>query len=280
MKRFLLLVIIAGVQAQAQNIVLKDNRIIAGKELRRSGETVMTKAQMGAAIGDVGYPVNTIARIEFPEPPELQAATDLILQGKAADALVKIDPVVKAQSPFKDIQGNYWAQAAQIKLTALAATQSDGDAEALITDMLNTNADNEIVLYARVRRAAGLARKGNGKQAIEVCDQVIKESKRKATLADAWYTKGISLLQQNQFDPALLALLHISIYYPDQKLLMPGVLLACAKAYSGNEDFVNAKASLDELIKTYPASMEATPAKAELKKVENKSSSKQPAPNP
>lgn len=272
--------ILAGTQVFAQNIVLKDGRVVAGQNLRRSGASVLSQTQVGAAVGDVGYAVASIAKIEFAEPPEIAAATELLLAGKASEALGKIDPVVKAQGPFKDIEGNWWAQAAQVKLSALAVIpSSEADSEVLISDMLSTNTDPEVVLYARVRRAANLAGKGSSKQAIEVCEAVIKESKRKATIAEAWYTKGISLLQQNDFDSALLALLHIPVYYPDQKLLMPGVLFKCAKAYSGNEDYANAISTLEDLIKSYPGSPEAAAGKVELKKVENKSSSKEPTSN-
>ena len=266
--------VLGSAQAPAQNLLLKDGRVIAGSDIRRAGEQIMIKTQMGASVGDVGFPVNGITKIEFPQPAELIAATDLLLQGKPADALVKIEPVLNGQAAFKDIPGNWWAQAAQVKLGALAATHKDAESDVLIKEMLDTKADPEVILYARVRGAAGMARKGNKKQAIEVCDSVIKESKRKETIADAWCTKGMTCLALGDFDSALLALLHIPIFYPDQKLLMPGVLLACAKAYSGNEDYTNAKASLDELMKSYPDSTEAAQAKAELKKLENKSSSK------
>jgi tetratricopeptide (TPR) repeat protein len=273
---FLLCIVLACAQVQAQNIILKDGRIIPGSDYRRTGDTVTVKAQMGATAGDVGFPVSSITKIEFPEPAELSAATDLLLQGKAAEALVKIEPVLKAQAAFKDIPGSWWAKAAQVKLTALAATHGDADADALIKEMLNTKADPEVVLYAKVRDAASLARKGSKKQAIEVCDAVIKDSKRKETLADAWCTKGLTQLSLHDFDSALMSLLHIPIFYPDQKLLMPRVLAGCAYAYTSLEDYVNAKSSLEELIKTYPGSTEAIPAKADLAKVDQKLSKKPP----
>jgi len=276
----LLCILLASVHAQAQNMVMKNGQVVAGVNLRRSGASVLTQAAVAGVAGDVAYPVSSIAKIEFPEPPEITEATDLMVQGKTADALAKINPVVAAQAPFKDIPGNWWAQAAQIKLAALGATPgSEADSEMLISDMLNA-ADPEVVLYARLRQAVNLARKGNSKQAITVCDAVIKQSKRKATLAEAWYTKGSGLLQESQYDAAQLALLHIPVYYSDQKLLMPGALLKSSRAYSGNEDYANAKATLEELMKNYPGSVEAVQAKTELKKVENKSSIKQPPTNP
>jgi TolA-binding protein len=263
-----------GGQAHAENILLKDGRVIAGSEVRRSGDQVLVKTQVGATVGDVGFPVSGITKIEFAQPAELTAATELLLAGKAGEASTKIDPVLRSQGAFKDIEGNWWAQAAQVKLTALAATHGDADADALIKEMLNTRADPEVVLYAKVREAASVSRKGDRKSAIAECEGVLKESKRKETIADAWYVKGTAHLMQGEFDSALLALLHIPVFYPDQKLIMPGVLLACAKAYTGNSDYDNAKASIEELMKNYPDSAEAAQARSELKKLETKSSSK------
>jgi len=273
-------ILLPAVHTQAQNLLLSDGRVIAGTDLRRTGNSVTIKAQLGATVGDVGFPVASITKIEFPDPPELTAATDLLLQGKASEALVKIEPVLNAQTSFKDIPGNWWAQAAQVKLTALAATHGDAAADALITEMLNTKTDPEVVLYAKVRNAASMARKGNKKQAIDICEGVIKESKRKSTLADAFYTEGMARLSQGDFDSALLALLQIPIFYPDQKLLLPGVLLGCARAYSGIADYANAKSTLEELMKTYPDSTEAIQAKADLAKVDTKFSSNKPPTNP
>jgi hypothetical protein len=56
----------------AQNILLKSGQTIETKGVRRSGDMVMGKVQVGASSGEVGYQASTIAKIDFPQPPQLK----------------------------------------------------------------------------------------------------------------------------------------------------------------------------------------------------------------
>src|SRR5207237_531252 len=62
------------------NINLKDGKTVSTNSLRRSGDNVMATVQIGAGAGEVGYPVATIAKIDFPEPPQLKIGADMIGQ--------------------------------------------------------------------------------------------------------------------------------------------------------------------------------------------------------
>ena len=48
---------------------------------------VMSSVQVGASHGEVGYQVSTIAKIDFPEPPQLKTTSALLSQGEPAKAL-------------------------------------------------------------------------------------------------------------------------------------------------------------------------------------------------
>ena len=65
----LVLVLVIAPSAQAQTILLKTGQTIETKGVRRSGDMVMIKVQVGASSGEVGYRASTIAKIAFPEPP-------------------------------------------------------------------------------------------------------------------------------------------------------------------------------------------------------------------
>ena len=90
---------------------------------------VMGKVQVGASSGEVGYQASTIAKIDFPEPPQLKTTAAFLSQGQPEKALADIEPVVKYYEPFRDIPGNWWAQAALLKVSALSGMQLDKEAE-------------------------------------------------------------------------------------------------------------------------------------------------------
>src|SRR5436853_6950450 len=58
--------------ANAQDVILKTGQTITSKGVRRSGDMIMGKIQVGTSSGEVGYQVAAIANINFPEPPKLK----------------------------------------------------------------------------------------------------------------------------------------------------------------------------------------------------------------
>ena len=127
----LVLAIVIGPSVQAQSILLKTGQTIETKGVRRSGDMVMIKVQVGASSGEVGYPASTIAKIAFPEPLQLKTTAVFLSQGQPEKALADIEPIVKYYDHFRDIPGNWWAPAALLKLSALSGMQLDKEAEKL-----------------------------------------------------------------------------------------------------------------------------------------------------
>ena len=76
----LLLVLVTSVHAQ--NIILKTGQTIETRGVRRSGDMVMGKIQVGSSSGEVGYQVATITRIDFPEPPQLKTTAEFLMPGR------------------------------------------------------------------------------------------------------------------------------------------------------------------------------------------------------
>ena len=254
-------------QATGINIVFKDGRNVTATTLRRSAENVMATVQIGAGMGEIGYPAVSIAQIDFPEPPQLRAAASLLAQGKAGDALAPLDAVVTYYEPFKNIAGNWWVQAARLKLKVLVALHRDDDAEGFADVIAKGTSDPADARMAKVLHAEGLARKGNHEKAIAGYDEVIAQGGSADLLARAWLSKGLSLLAMKEYDSALLACLRLPVFYPDEKSLMPQALLASARAYVGVDDQADAEKTLKDLIEQFPSSPETAGAKAQLEKL-------------
>ncbi|MDQ6622546.1 MAG: tetratricopeptide repeat protein [Verrucomicrobiota bacterium] len=261
------LVLVLENKAIAQTIVLKSGQRVETLGVRRAGDKVMGKIEVAGSSGEVGQAVASIAKIEFPEPQGLKAAADLLAQGQPEKALAEIAPVLAFYEQFRDIPGAWWAQAAVIKVSALAALGRDLEAEPLAVAIQKTATDPETARAANLRIANSFLRKQDYDKAAQLCDAVIKESARPEVLADAWVTKGNILLAQKQWDGALLAFLHVPVFYQDETLFMPPALLGSARAYRRLDDVERAKRSLKDLIAAYPKSSEAAAAQTELQKL-------------
>ena len=248
-------------------INLKEGKPVVTTRLRRIDGKVMATQQIGAGTGEIGYPAAAIARIDFPEPPQIKTAADLLAQGKADTALAQIDPIVSYYAPFKDLPGNWWPQSVRIRLNALVALKRDADASALVDEIVKSSNDPEAASSARVLMAGSLVRKGDPEKAAAVCDEVLKASNDPDTLALAWVTKGRANLALKDCDSALLAFLRVPVFYPDQTSLMPQALLGSGRAYAGLADKENAEKTFNELISRFPSSAEAADAKNDLQKL-------------
>jgi tetratricopeptide (TPR) repeat protein len=251
----------------AQNLLLKSGQTIETKGIRRSEDMVMCKIQVGASSGEIGYRASTIAKIDFPEPPQLKTTAAFLSQGNPQQALADIGPVVRYYEPFRDIPGNWWARAALLKVSGLTGMQLDKEAEALGEEIRKNVIDPDTARAAQLQLVPGLTRSEQYDKALQICDQVIKESANPEVLAEAWTRKGDSFLAQRKFDSAVLAYLHVPVFYADEKLWMPAALLGSAKAFRGLDDPEQAKTSLTDLTTQFPKSVQAEIARGEFKKL-------------
>lgn len=248
-------------------VVFKDGKSIGTNGVRRSGNNLMVKVPIGSGLGEVGYPIDTVAKVEFARPPELKTVASLLSQNKAAEALAAINPVISSQRDLREVPGSFWPDAAVLKIQALVALDRDQELQPLLDELASSASDPETVRMARVQQAANWTRKGEYDKALPVFDAVIKESNDPETLSQAWLNKAHGLLEKKQWEPALLAYLHIPVYYPDYKLIVPAAMLGSARALVGLEDPGEAQKRYQELMDSFPASAEAATAKAEMKKL-------------
>ena len=263
----LALVVVLAPSAQAQTILLKTGQAIETKGARRSGDVVMIKVRVGASSGEVGYRASTIAKIDFREPLQLKTTAAFLSQGQAEKALAEIEPIVKSYEPFRDIPGNWWAPAALLKVSALSGMQLDKEAEKLGDEIRKNVIDPETARAAQLQLVAGLVRKDEYDKALQLCDNVIKESTKAEVLAEAWVDKGDVFLAQRQWDAAALAYLHVPVFYQEEKRWMPPALLGSARAFRSLEDLEEARRSLNDLTAGYPKSAQAEIALTELQKL-------------
>ena len=264
----LVIVLVIGRSAHGQTIILKTSQKVDTQSLRRDGDMVLGKVQVGTGSGEIGYHLSQIAKIEFPEPRGLKNAADVMTQGQLEKALAEIEPVVAFYQPFKEIPGSWWSPAALIKVSILAALQRATEAEALAADIQRSVSDPETARGAQVRLAGRLIRKREFEKALAICDAAIKESVDPEIVANAWLNKGDALFAQKEWDAALLAYLHVPVFFPDQKLVMPAALLGSGKASALLDDKTQATKSFNDLIATFPKSAQAAVAQSELQKLQ------------
>jgi TolA-binding protein len=157
-----------------------------------------------------------------------------------------------------------------IKLDALAALKREQQVDSAVQDLASTPNDPAATAAARVRNAEAAVRRNAPAQAEPVFDEYIKNGASADTLAHAWFGKAQILMARADFEPALLAYLHVPALYPEIKPLMPPALLGGARAFAGIDNLDRAKETFQRVIAEFPASPEAVDAKVELQKLQKR----------
>jgi len=278
MTRLLTVFLLAGLavsgRVEGQAMVMKDGRRIVAKTLRRQGDSIMAAnpSENGAKAmdGEIGYPLAQVEKLEFPEPAPLKSAPELIVRGRAAEAIALLEPAIRYYEGFRDAPGSYWGDLALLKGNALLSLGREAEVEPLAAQIIRLASDPETIMGARTQAAACLTRKGQHPRAVELLEQVLRDATRPETLASASIYKGQGHIALMQWEPGLLSFLALPVFFPEQKSLAPASMLGAGRAYFGLEDFDRAKETLNEVITTYGATPEAEAAKTELEKIARK----------
>ena len=272
LRLFLALSALLAISAHADtNIVKKDGTTQVAKGLRRDKDNIIATIELPVAkpgdavqTGDVGIPLAQIQKIEFGEPAALKTAPELLIQGKADEALAQIDQALKFYESFRDAPGSWWADLTLLKMNALIGIGREKEANTLADSMKGLATDPESQRAAKVLLAVASIRRGDTKAAGDVFDAVLKESSKPGVLASAAIYKGQNCLALKDWENALLSFYQVPVLYPDQRELAPASMLGVGRAHFGLEDFALAKTTLKELMKTYKGTPEAAAAKAEM----------------
>ncbi|MEQ1853668.1 MAG: hypothetical protein ABMA01_19000 [Chthoniobacteraceae bacterium] len=292
MRAFLLitLALTAGAFAQT-NLHLKDGRILSAKQLRRDKDTIIAtleippKEQGGQPTkGDFGFAITDIFKLEFPKPAVLDTAPELIADGKAAEALDKIEPVLKYYAGFRDAPGSWWVDLVPLQVEALLALRRDKEAGDVSEQFTRLATDPEVKKFMKAFSAVSLTRKGEHQAALALYDEAALATERTdvlgliavnkgeslVALADALAAKGEPEVAAVRYEEALLSFLRIPALYRTQRMFMAQATYGTAQAYLGMRDFDRARLAVKELKASYAATPEAKAAEEFSRKIEKR----------
>lgn len=269
---FLAAVLAAG-DVVGQSMVLKDGRVVPFSNLRRQAENVIATVQFPpqngqpATTGDASFPAASIERLDFPVPANLAKVPDLVAQGKGKEALALVEPLVTYLAGFQEIPGSRWDEAALTMAQVLAAEGRAKESQDLANRVSDLATAPEMKTAAKMQVAAMFLERGDRYQALTLVEPVLKNLEMDNPRAGAFLVKGQCLLEDEKWEPALMAFLQVPVFYPGEKLLMPDALLGRARAHLGLDDFAAARSTLQELAKSYPGTRAGKLVPAELEKV-------------
>jgi tetratricopeptide (TPR) repeat protein len=249
---------------QAEDITTTDGQIYRNSTLRRNGSLIMVKITNPGSSGivETGLPIARIAKVDFPEPPELALAKKAASDGNAQEVINLTANYVSSQLDFKDLPGSWWPAMAKICLLAQASVGNDSKVANLARQLGETkSADADTI-----SRGGTLfeALKSNDTEAVVVGAAALPRIGGGTGSALAQLALGRALFLKKNYPGALRAFLTIKVFYPSCSLLQPAALMGAAKAYIALNDTKRAMQSLQDIISLWPASPQVPEAKKRL----------------
>jgi hypothetical protein len=245
----------------AQLVTTTDGQTYSTPSLRKSGEMIMVKISLEGGSGSVemGIPITRIAKVAFPEPPELSKVIAYAAKGNAAQVLALTAEFVSTQGDLKAVPGSWWPEMARFRILALAASGKDSECSELARQ----------IGAVKSPASESLSRAGTlfsplfsgDYSAVLVGAKALPGLGGDQGSALAQLALGRALLGKKDFPGALRAFLTISVFYPSVSLLQGPALAGAAESYTGLKDMKRSAQCYADIIKEWPDCPQYTEAK-------------------
>ena len=239
----------------------------------------------GGGTIEMGLPIVRIAKVAFPEPPELALARAAADKGNADKVLELTGPFVASEGQYKDVPGSWWPQMAKLRILALACSGKDLETADLSREM-GAIRTPEATSIARGGTLFSALKSGDT-QAVIVGAKALPLFGGDAGSPLAQLALGRALLAKKDYAGAIRAFLAIKVFYPSVSLLQPPAIYGSVACYTGLQD-KRRFAARSELAEWPDSPQGIEMAKAKAKALAAKAASgsptpttqKSPAPNP
>jgi len=250
---------------KAQDVTTTDGQTYLNSSIRRSGEQFFIKVMVPGGTGsmEMGIPLARIAKVSFPEPPELAKAKAAAAKGYAAEVLSLTSDSVAKQTELKDLPGSWWPELARLRLLALVSEGKNSESAELARQMGVVKSP----LMESLSRSGTLftSFSASDLQAVLVGAKALPRIGGGEGSALAQFVLGKALLLKKDYPGALRAFLTIKVFYPSVALLQPAAMMGSYEAYVGVKDQKRASQTLEDIVKDWPDSPQAPDASKKQK---------------
>lgn len=260
------LIALTSIGAQAQMIILKDNqRINASDFTVADGKISRTVKLSNGTNAQATLALTDIDRMDWPNVKEVQEAELLRSQGKVKEAIEILVKALDFFKPFRNIKGNPYPDVAFAHVEAL---DQAGDFDTLIRVL----PDVELMKWNEAKKLKlGIIKLNMERRTTQDQDSVL--AKAESLLRDTddsdvsarlWMTIGEVHTKKGRWEEALMAYLHVPVFYGSQAALVPQAELSAARSLSGMERYKDAVVMYQRISETYKGSGIAETAKKEM----------------
>ncbi|MEZ0387550.1 MAG: tol-pal system YbgF family protein [Verrucomicrobium sp.] len=250
----------------AQALVLKDgSRLAANSFSVADGKVSRTVKLSNGQEAKASLQLTDIARMDWPEVREVLEAQALLSEGKSKEAIEVLTKAKDFFKPFKGIPGSPYND---VSLAHVEALDQAGDFDALIRVLPEVEGmkwDEQKKLKIRILKLNMDRRTSSDQDAIlSQAEDLIKDTLDAGISARLWMVIAEIHTRKERWEDALMAYLHVPVFYGSQAALVPQAELAAARSLTKMERFKDAVGFYQRIMEAYPGSETAENAKKEM----------------
>jgi tetratricopeptide (TPR) repeat protein len=255
--------------AAAQKYFTNDGKVIPATEAALKDSIVAWNTKdIAGNPRTINYPATSIVRLEFPEPPDLQAAELALVGKKPDDALQKISAVLTQFEPFKTTPGTWWVAAALLKMEAYAQKTDTANYDKVRADLKSIGLSPNDKLRMGGVEALYDYQKGVIGPARTAVQSLLSGTEDANVLGKLYLLLGDIEYKREDYKAALDAYLHLPVFYGTQSEYLPLAELGAARSLMKMQRLEDASTYLLHVKERYPGTPQASAADADRKTVQ------------
>jgi tetratricopeptide (TPR) repeat protein len=265
--------------SQAQMIVLKDNTQLGTESFRVEGGKVFRIVKVGENEAKTQLPPNLISKMDWPDLEELTEANNLLAAGKTAEAIAVLKKGKDFFEPFEKVPGNRYTEIYMAYVDALSQSGSFEETLRAIPGLrlqkLNPQQQLKLkIIQLNIERQTS----SDPQSIIAQAELILGETDDSALAASLWSLIGDVHFRAKAWEDALMAYLHVPVFYGTQVQKVPEAELNSARCLREMRRFEDSRNYYQRLVDTYPGSGVAQTATKEMSAISGMKNEDPPPP--
>jgi tetratricopeptide (TPR) repeat protein len=274
---------------QAQALIMKDGSSLGTEAFKVEGGKLYRIVNIAGAGGQNAtaqslLPINNVAKIDWPDVQEITDANQLLAAGKTAEAVAELKKGKDFFEPFEKVEGSPYALVYLAYVDALSQSGNFEETMRAIPGLKNQKLSAEQQMKLKIIQLnMDRLTSSNPAQIIAQAENILADTDDSSVSASLWMIMGDTNFRAKKFEEALMAYLHVPVFFGTQVQKVPEAELNAARCLKEMRRFEDASGYYARLIETYPGSGVATTAtneKASINGMKNDESGQGPAQKP
>lgn len=239
--------------AKAEDLYLKNGKVVRVSSLRRDGNVAFVKLLNPPEETSL-IAINQIDRIVFPESAELREAALAAQAGDAQTVLIKTAAPLTYHNQWHDVPGNARMTLLRLAIPALICARKNAELKALLETWLPTG-DPDLEATAQLLKLKFVNSDPAGFEKAAL--SATTTSPGTLCAAVSWLEQGNAYLSTGQWPKAVRSFLSVRLFSQSWRLFQAPALLGAIEACRANDQIPQSIPLIEDLQSEFPGSKQA-----------------------